>query len=296
MTTVIPGFSHHRVAVGDVEIAYDVGGDGPPVLLLHGYPQHRGMWRDVAPRLAERFTVVASDLRGYGQSDKPPGDDRHRRYSKRQMAADQVALMQILGLPRFAVCGHDRGGRVAHRMCLDHPDAVSAAAIIDIVPTRHLFRTADMAFAGTYYHWFFLSQPPDLPERLIGAATEYFVRTTLDRWSAPGFAFADEVVDDYVTAFDAAAIHASCEDYRAAATIDLEHDAVDADRRIDCPVLVLWGERGAMHRLYDVPGTWRDRAGVIVAQSLPCGHFVPEEAPEQTTALISRFLDTTLPW
>ena len=179
---MIPGFTDRRVAVDDVEIAYEIGGDGPPVLLLHGYPQHRGIWRDVAPHLAERFTVVASDLRGYGQSDAPPGDARHEQYSKRQMAADQVGLMRALELPQFAVCGHDRGARVAHRMCLDHPAAISAAAVIDIVPTRHLFQTTDAAFAAAYYHWFFLSQPADLPERLIGADPEYFVRTTLDRY------------------------------------------------------------------------------------------------------------------
>lgn len=294
--SVIAGFTHQRVAVDGTEIAYEIGGDGPPLLLLHGYPQHHGMWRDVAPRLAERYTVVASDLRGYGQSDAPPGDARHEQYSKRQMAADQVGLMRALDMPRFAVCGHDRGARVAHRMCLDHPAAISAAAVIDIVPTRHLFQTTDAAFAAAYYHWFFLSQPADLPERLIGADPEYFVRTTLDRWSAPGFAFAEDVVRSYITAFDADTIHASCEDYRAAATIDLEHDGADADRRIACPLLVLWGERGAMHRLYDVPGTWSDRAQTVTTRSLPCGHFVPEEAPEETTAIVMEFLEQSLPW
>ena len=293
---MIPGFTDHCAAVGDVAIAYEIGGDGPPVLLLHGYPQHRGMWRDVAPRLAERFTVVASDLRGYGQSDKPRGDVGHEAYSKRQMAADQVALMAALDFGHFAVCGHDRGGRVAHRACLDHPGVVSAAAVIDIVPTRHLFQQTDMAFASAYYHWFFLSQPADLPERLIGGAPDYFVRTTLDRWSGSGFAFADAILQDYVAAFDADAIHASCEDYRAAATIDLEHDAADSDRRIGCPLLVLWGEHGAMHRLCDVPGTWQDRANAITARSLPCGHFVPEEAPQETAALIMEFLDHVTPW
>ena len=293
---MIPGFTAHRINVGQVDIAYDIGGDGPPLLLLHGYPQHRGMWRGVAPGLAERFTVVASDLRGYGASGKPAGDVQHEAYSKRQMARDQVELMRALGFARFAVCGHDRGARVAHRMCLDHPDAISAATVIDIVPTRHLFATTDMAFAGAYYHWFFLSQPADLPERLIGAAPEYFVRTTLDRWSAPDFTFADDAVQDYVAAFDADAIHASCDDYRAAATIDLEHDDADAHRRLGCPLLVVWGERGAMHRLYDVPETWHDRAESVSSHSVPCGHFVPEEAPQQTTALLLEFLDQVAPW
>jgi haloacetate dehalogenase len=297
MPPVIPGFTTHHVDVGDgLHIAYERAGDGLPVLLLHGYPQHRAMWRHVAPRLAERFTVVAADLRGYGGSDKPPGDPEHERYSKRRMAADQVALMRGLGFSRFAVCGHDRGGRVAHRMCLDHADAVAAAAVIDIVPTRHLFDTTDMAFASAYYHWFFLSQPADLPERLIGAAPEYFLRTTLDRWSGRDFAFSQEDLQSYVTAFDADAIHASCEDYRAAATIDLAHDAADADRKITCPLLVLWGEHGAMHRLYDVPGTWNMRANTLSARSLPCGHFIPEEAPEEATRAIMDFLDQAPPW
>jgi haloacetate dehalogenase len=292
---MIPGFSSHRVTVGDVAIAYDVGGAGPPLLLLHGYPQHRGMWRDVAPRLAERYTVVAADLRGYGQSDAPAGDSVHERYSKRQMAHDQVSLMHALGYTRFAVCGHDRGGRVAHRMCLDAPDVVSAAVVVDIVPTLHLFDATDMAFASAYYHWFFLSQPADLPERLIEAAPQHFVRTTLERWSGPDFHFADEVAADYCAAFTPQVIHASCEDYRAAATIDLEHDRADVHHRITCPLLVVWGEAGAMHRLYDVPGTWRDRARTVSAHSIPVGHFVPEEAPDQTVTAIMEFLEHA-PW
>lgn len=285
------GFTEQRIDAGEVRIAASIGGSGPPLLLLHGYPQHRAMWRHVAPELAERYTVVATDLRGYGQSSKPPGDPAHLTYSKRAMAADQVTVMRSLGFERFAVCGHDRGARVAHRMCLDHPAAVAAAAVLDIVPTLHLFETVDRAFASAYYHWFFLSQPADLPERLIGGAAADFLTMTLDRWSAPGFAFPPAVVADYVDAFDAAGIHASCEDYRAAATIDLEHDAADLDRRIECPLLVVWGEHGAMHRLYDVPATWRERARSITAHSVPCGHFVPEEAPRETLAALSAFLE-----
>jgi haloacetate dehalogenase len=296
MPRVSGHFTTGHARVGDVEIAYDVRGSGPPLLLLHGYPQHRAMWRSVAPAMAERFTVVASDLRGYGDSSKPAGDPAHERYAKRTMAADQVALMRSLGFARFAVCGHDRGARVAHRMCLDHPDALAAAAVLDIVPTRHLFATTDRAFASAYYHWFFLSQPPDLPERLIGGAARDFVEITLDRWSAPGFTFPPEFVRDYAAAFTPEAIHASCEDYRAAATIDLEHDAADADRRVGCPLLVVWGERGAMHRLYDVPATWRDRAADLTAHSVDCGHFVPEEAPDETVSILSGFLDGVAPW
>ena len=296
MTLPMDGFTEQRIDVGEVQIAAEVGGAGPPLLLLHGYPQHRAMWRDVAPALADRFTVVATDLRGYGQSSKPPGDEGHLGYSKRTMAADQVAVMRQLGFGRFAVCGHDRGARVAHRMCLDYPQSVAAVAVVDIVPTLHLFETTDRAFAGAYYHWFFLSQPAELPERLIGAAPADFVTMTLDRWSGPGFTFPPLTLAGYVAAFDAAAIHASCEDYRAAATIDLDHDAADRHRRIDCPLLVLWGELGAMHRLYDVPATWRGRARQITARSLPCGHFVPEEAPKETVALLSAFLEEVPAW
>ena len=297
MMLPMDGFTEQRIDVGDgVRIAAEVGGAGPPVLLLHCYPQHRAMWRDVAPALAQRFTVVATDLRGYGQSSKPPGDAAHLGYAKRTMAADQVAVMRQLGFDRFAVCGHDRGARVAHRMCLDHPQAVAAAAVVDIVPTLHLLETTDRAFAGAYYHWFFLSQPAPLPERLIGAAATDFLTMTLDRWSGPGFKFPPQALGAYVAAFDAAAIHASCEDYRAAATIDLDHDAADRERRIDCPLLVLWGERGAMHRLYDVPETWRDRAREVTARSLPCGHFVAEEAPEETVASLLAFLEEVPAW
>lgn len=290
------GFTEQRIDVGEVRIAASVAGTGPPLLLLHGYPQHRAMWRHVAPQLTERFTVVATDLRGYGQSSKPPGDADHHTYSKRAMAADQVAVMRQLGFERFAVCGHDRGARVAHRMCLDHPDRIAAAAVLDIVPTLHLFETTDREFAGAYYHWFFLSQPPELPERLLGASAADFVAMTLDRWSAPGFAFPLDVVAEYAAAFDAATIHASCEDYRAAATVDLEHDAADRDHRVACPLLVAWGELGAMHRLYDVPGTWRERAEAITARALPCGHFVAEEAPRETLALLTTFLAEVPAW
>ena len=293
MQPVIPGFANHRAGIGDVEIAYDIAGSGPPLLLLHGYPQHRGMWRHIAPGLSERYTVVAADLRGYGQSGTPPGDPTHERYSKRRMAGDQVALMRSLGFARFAVCGHDRGGRVAHRMCLDHPETVAAAVVIDIVPTLHLFETTDMAFASAYYHWFFLSQPADLPERLIEAAPQHFLRTTLERWSGPDFHFAEDVLAGYCEAFTPQVIHASCEDYRAAASIDLEHDRADIERRIECPLHVLWGAAGAMQRLYDVPSTWRERARVISAQSLPGGHFVPEESPDQTLTAIVEFLEQT---
>lgn len=297
MRGVIDGFETVRVDVADgVTIEASVAGEGPAVLLLHGYPQHRLMWRSIAPVLAQRHTVVAADLRGYGRSSAPPAGDDVVGYSKRVMAGDQVVLMRELGHTRFAVVGHDRGARVAHRMCLDHPTAVAAAAVMDIVPTRYLFETTDQQFATAYYHWFFLIQPPDLPERMIGADADYFVRTTLDRWSAPTFRFDEDAAARYVDAFDADTIRASCDDYRAAAGIDLAHDREDADARVQCPLLVMWGRAGAMHRLYDVPATWADRAASIRAVSVDSGHFLPEEAPDETIAALTAFLDEVPAW
>ncbi len=278
------------VPVGDVTIAAEVTGSGPPVLLLHGYPQTRMCWRDVVPELSSRFTVVSADLRGYGDSGKPPGAADHGNYSKRTMAADAVAVMAHLGFDRFDVAGHDRGGRVAHRMALDHPAAVRRAAVLDIVPTRTLFANTDQAFATAYYHWFFLIQPDGLPEAMIGRDPEWFLRETVRRWSGAGRQVPEEALREYVRHFsDPAAVHGSCEDYRAAAGIDLEHDAADGDRRVTCPLLVLWGEQGAMHRLYDVLGSWRELADDVRGRPLPCGHFLPEECPGETAEALVGF-------
>jgi haloacetate dehalogenase len=285
------GFRHARSQVAGVEIAVWSAGEGPPVLLLHGYPQTHSMWHRVAPVLARRFTVVAPDLRGYGASGKPPGSATHVEYAKRTMAADQVAVMDALGFDRFAVVGHDRGGRVGHRLALDHPDRVDRLAVLDIVPTLEVFRTTDERLARAYFHWFFLSQPYDLPERLIGADPEYFLRFALRAWSGTPDCFDAAVVEEYVTAFgDPATVHATCEDYRAAASIDLEHDEADLDHPVRCPVLVLWGARGFVARRYDVLESWRRRAELVSGRALDCGHFVPEEAPDQTAAALSEFL------
>jgi haloacetate dehalogenase len=286
---MLGGFQHRTIDVGEVEIAVSTAGDGPPLLLLHGYPQTRSCWHRVAPALARRFTVVAADLRGYGQSSKPPGGPDHAAYSKRAMAADMVAAMETLGHPRFAVAGHDRGGRVVHRMALDHPDRVTRAAVLDIVPTRTLFAGTDQAFATAYYHWFFLIQPGGLPEAMIGRDPEWFLRETVRRWSGRAEPVAEEALREYARWFaDPAAIHGSCEDYRAAAGIDLVHDGQD-DARIACPLLVLWGEHGAMHRLYDVLDTWRPMAGDVRGHPLPSGHFLPEECPGGTQAALTDF-------
>lgn len=280
--TILSGFTADIIDANGVEINVARGGAGPPLLLLHGYPQCHAMWHAVAPRLAERFTVVAPDLRGYGDSSKPPGDELHATYCKRTMAQDMVEVMASLGFDRFFVAGHDRGARVGHRMALDHPERVTRLAVIDIVPTHHLFATADKAFGNAYYHWFFLSQAPPLPETLIGGKATFFLNTTLERWSATPGAITPEAVAEYERCWDEATIHASCEDYRAAATIDLEHDEEALDQKVECPVLALWGEFGRMGRLYDVMETWKARASNVRGKVLPCGHFVPEEAPDGT--------------
>jgi haloacetate dehalogenase len=285
-------FERRRIDAGEVQINALVAGEGPPLLLLHGYPQSHVMWRKVAPALAERFVVVATDLRGYGDSDKPRGDERHEAYSKRRMAQDQVNVMAALGFDSFQVAGHDRGGRVAHRMCLDHPDRVLRACFMDIVPTHTIFATLNKELAYGYYHWLFLSQPYDLPERLIGADPRYFLERKLGHWSASMGGFEQEAIAEYRRCFgDPATIHASCEDYRAAITIDLEHDEADFDNRIACPLLVLWGAKALMHRSYDVLETWRAKAIDVRGRPLPCGHFLPEEAPEETLAEMLAFFE-----
>ena len=289
------GFTSHTVPVGNgIEIAAVVGGAGPPLLLLHGFPETRACWRKIAGPLARRFTVVAADLRGYGASSKPPGRADHAAYAKRAMAADQVALMQALGFPRFRLVGHDRGGRVAHRLALDHPDAVERMAVLDICPTATMYAATDQRLATAYYHWFFLIQPPDFPERMIANNTHYYVRHTIASWCRTEDAFDEAVLRHYVEAFfDPTAIHAACEDYRAGATIDLAHDAESdaAGRKLTVPLLALWGARGIVGRTFDVLATWREKsAASVTGHALDCGHFLPEEAPEDTLkALIDFF-------
>jgi haloacetate dehalogenase len=290
---LFPGFESRRIATKGAEIACVVGGSGPPLLMLHGNPQTHAMWHKVAPRLAERFTVVCSDLRGYGDSSKPPGGDKHVNYSKRAMAADQVELMRTLGFPRFWLAGHDRGARVSHRLCIDHPDAVERVAVLDISPTRIMYGKTDQAFATAYYHWFFLIQPFDLPEKLIGADPVYYLRKKTSGWGSSGNFFDPRAYAEYERCYrDPATIHASCEDYRAAASIDLEHDDADvaAGRKVSCPLLALWGERGVVHRFFDPIADWRSVATDVRGRPLPSGHYVAEEAPDETlTELLDFF-------
>lgn len=273
-------FDKAKIKTSNAEINLVHGGAGSPLLLLHGYPQTHVIWHEVAPRLARNFHVICPDLRGYGDSSKPLSTPDHYPYSKRAMAQDLVEVMEALGYSEFSVAGHDRGARVTHRMALDYPDKIKKACMMDIVPTYHMFKTTDQDFATGYYHWFFLIQPDGLPERMIGADPAYYLSEKLKRWSAPGAVFADAAVFEYIRCFSQPeAIHASCEDYRAAASIDLKHDEEDMNKKVECPLLVLWGARGFVHRTYDVLRIWRERAKDVEGRALDCGHFLPEEAP-----------------
>ena len=286
------GFTRSDIATSGATIAMWRGGSGPPLLLLHGYPQTHVMWRGVAPLLARDFTIIATDLRGYGDSSKPPSDPEHAPYSKRAMALDQVEVMSKLGFETFFVAGHDRGGRVAHRMALDHPRRVTRMAVLDIVPTHRLYADSTREFATAYFWWYFLIQPEPLPETLIGNSVEFWMREKFGK-AAPG-AITDEAFAEYLRCYSTPeAIHASCEDYRAAASIDLRHDEADLDRRIACPLLALWGERAPMHRLYDVAATWRDRAVNVTGKAMPGTHYFVEEIPGLIAEELRTWFTTT---
>jgi haloacetate dehalogenase len=283
------GFQSRQIETGEATIHVRIGGKGKPLLLLHGYPETGVMWHKVAPRLAEHFTCVVPDLRGYGDSSKPKSDKEHYVYSKRANANDQVKVMQALGFEKFMVVGHDRGGRVTHRMCLDHPDRIERASILDIMPTPVVFGTVNQRIATAYYHWFFLIQPAPYPETLIGHDPEYYLRHTLTSLSAPG-TFPEEIFQEYLRTFSRPeTIHATCEDYRAGASIDLEHHKADKGRKIACPVQILWGERGLVGRAYDTMKVWADYADNAIGQQMPSGHFIPEEAPDETVKALLAF-------
>jgi haloacetate dehalogenase len=272
------GFDLQTIDTGEAAIRLRKGGSGPPLLLLHGHPQSHVMWHLVAPRLAQEFTVVAPDLRGYGDSSKPATTPDHAPYSKRAMARDQVAVMARLGFERFMVAGHDRGGRVAYRLALDHPERVQKLAVLDIVPTAEAFGRTDMAFALAYFHWFFLAQPSPLPERLIAADPDLFYFRRGEHQFTP------EALAEYRRHVrDPATVHAMCEDYRAGATIDTALDEADrGKRRITCPLLALWGRSGQLDRAYDVLSVWRSWAKDVHGRPLDCGHYLAEEAPDET--------------
>ncbi|WP_136441844.1 alpha/beta fold hydrolase [Pacificoceanicola onchidii] len=285
----IPGFEAHRATPNGVEIAYERGGKGPPLLLLHGFPQTRAMWAHIAPVLAQDYTVIAADLRGYGQSGKPKGVEN---YSFREMAGDMVALMRDLGFAQYHVVGHDRGARTSHRLALDHAEAVLSLTVMDIVPTHLLLSELTMGVAKAYYHWFFLAQPEPFPEGIIEADPDGYYESCLLGWGAAKLSdFDPEQLDAYRAAWrDPETIRGMCDDYRAALEVDFALDAADLDKRVNCPALVLYGGDGAMAKAYDVPQTWADRLSSMQSTAIPGGHFFPDQHPEETARAVLDFL------
>lgn len=295
-TVWFDGFEARDFDLAGTRIHVRTGGraDAPPLLLVHGFPQSHVMWHRVARQLAPHFFLVLPDLRGYGDSAKPPGAADHANYSKRVMAQDLVQLMTTLGHPRFAVCGHDRGARVAHRLALDHATAVNKLALIDIAPTLDMYASTDMRFARAYYHWFHLIQPHPLPEKMIGGCARDYLHAKLGGWGSAGLGDIEpQALAEYERCFCTPdAIHAACEDYRAAASIDLEHDRASraAGQKIGCDTLVLWGQRGVVHALFDPMALWRAQcAAGLEGQAMAAGHFIPDELPQQTAQLLLRF-------
>ncbi|WP_067701852.1 alpha/beta fold hydrolase [Erwinia sp. ErVv1] len=288
----IPGFR-----LGDVTLASGVrlrvamGGNGPPLILLHGHPQNHLTWHKVAPTLAQEFSVILPDLRGYGDSDKPPGGEGHRNYSKRVMAQDIIQLMDRLNYDTFIFVGHDRGGRVGHRLALDYPDRVSRCIFIDIAPTATMYALTDKTFATRYFWWFFLIQPAPLPEKMIGQDPAFFLRQHIDAQNKTPDATEPAIFADYLRCYQHPdMLHAVCEDYRAAATTDLEDDASDGEKRIQCPLFLLWGEQGTVGQLYDVISTWQEKAREVTGVGLPCGHSPQEEVPGEMLGHLLPFL------
>jgi haloacetate dehalogenase len=285
-----------RIGTTETSIFVRHGGNGPPLLLLHGFPQTHLMWRDIAPELASKFTVICADLRGYGQSGCPPSTADHSPYSKRALASDMVDLMRTLGFDRFSVAGHDRGGRVAYRLALDHPSRVERLAVLDVLPNSTMWDHADARLALAFWPWSLLAQPEPLPERLIGAAPEAVVEDALSQWDTPRAVFPRTVFDAYVEGLrHPHHVHAICEEYRAAATVDREHDEADrnAGRRIECPLLALWSVKGGLAKWYDAFGgrleLWREWADDVKGWSIEGGHFFPEERPQDVARMLSEF-------
>lgn len=277
-----------KVSAGEINLV--TAGNGFPLLLLHGYPQNYFMWHKIAPLLAENFTVIATDLRGYGDSFKMQSDDHYNNHSKRNMARDQVEVMEKLGYQEFYLVGHDRGARVAQRLTLDYPEKIKKLALLDIIPTYYLYKNTDQEFATAYYHWFFLIQPFPFPEKLIESQGDFFLHNCLNSWSKNENAFTEDALREYQRCFNSAMIHCSCEDYRAGATVDLKHDEADLNSKIQCPLLVLWGNKGIIGNKYDVMAIWQEKALNVTGKALNCGHFLPEEASEETYEALKHFL------
>jgi len=281
------GFSRKKIGTTGARINVVWGGEGPPVLLLHSYPETHAMWHKVAPALARDYTVVCPDLRGYGDSSKPRGLPDHSNYSKRAMAKDMVEVMRALGHKRFHLVGHDRGGRVAHRLARDHSSKVKTLTVLDISPTLKMYQSTTMQFARAYYHWFFLIQPAPLPERMLASVGIKYILGRIGRGRSGLKHFPMAVRREYMRCFDA---HSTCEDYRAAATIDLVHDRQDLRRKLRMPVLVIWGKQGVIEAMFDPLRDWREVATDVRGRALACGHFIPEEKPQELVAELRRFL------
>jgi haloacetate dehalogenase len=293
LSALLPGFTHATHTHGGVAVHYSVGGSGPPLLCMAGHPQTRAIWHKCAPTLMQRFTVVLADIRGYGDTTRPAATEDHAPYSKRAMAQDQVALMRSLGFARFRVLAHDRGARVAHRMMLDHPDAVERAVLLDICPTVAMYEGTTEFYARKYWHWFFLIQPAPLPERMIDADPQLYVKSLMGARHAGLGPFDPRAMAEYLRCAQLPGwAQGICEDYRAAAGIDLEHDRADraVGKKVQCPLMVLWGEHGIVHKCFDVLPVWRGYANDVRGQPLPCGHYIPEEAPQELLAAIEHFL------
>ena len=295
MSVVITGFEQKRITVssddGPLEIACKVSGNGPPILLLHGFPQTKAIWEIVAPELAKNYTVVVSDLRGYGESSKPYGKADHSSYSKRAMAADQHAMMKALGYKQFFLLGHDRGGRVSHRLAMDFPESVLRLMVLDISPTLTMYDNTTMEFAKGYWHWFFLIQKEPIPESMIGANPEFWLKNHMGRHAGTGIFTPQRWAEYLAGVSNAESMHAMCEDYRAAATIDLVHDRADraTGKKLKMPLRVLWGEHGLVNKCFAPIADWEAVAQDVSGRTLPCGHYIPEECPEELIADARKF-------
>lgn len=288
---LFPGFKRRRIRTSGATINLVTGGDGPPLLLLHGYPETHAMWHKIAPQLARDYTVVCADLRGYGDSSKPKGLPDHSNYSKRAMAQDMVEVMSALGHHSFHLAGHDRGARVAHRLARDHGKRVTTLTVLDISPTLKMYDSTNKAFASAYYHWFFLIQKPPLPEQLLAGHVPHYILGRIGRGKGGLKHFSAAAQHEYVRCFrDPRTIHATCEDYRASATIDLQHDRRDLNKKLRMPMMVLWGKQGVIERMFKPLRDWREVARDVRGRALDCGHFLPEEAPQDVLLEIRRFL------
>lgn len=292
------GFEHKEIDTGEVIIQTWIGGTGDEtILLLHGHPESHLMWHRVAPVLAEKYTVVLTDLRGYGDSSKPKGKPDHSNYSKRTMANDQVIVMEKLGFDKFHVAGHDRGGRVCHRMMYDYPEKIKSCALLDIIPTIDVYERTNQKIATQYWHWYFYIQPEPFPETFLGSQPEYFIRSNIQKKTIPGTItdeiFPEDVIQEYIRHYsDPATVHAIAEDYRASATIDWELDLPDRERKIETPISCLWGSNGNLSRIGDILGIWRNLASNVTGFGVEgCGHFIPEEKPEVVCREISRLIE-----